>query len=77
MWIDNIRISSAWFILGDWESKENLTDSCERSTECYIDINDSTAFGRGSDDHNGVNVNKEAPEMNTGSTGSLVAIACN
>ena len=32
------------------ESKENLTDSCERSTEYYIDINDSTAFGRGSDE---------------------------
>ena len=31
------------------DSKENWTDSCERSTEYYMDINDSTAFGRGSD----------------------------
>ena len=31
------------------DSKKNWTDSCERPTEYYMDINDSTAFGRGSD----------------------------
>ena len=36
---------SFWVI----DSEENWTDSCERSTEYYSDINDSTAFDRGSD----------------------------
>ena len=36
---------SFWVI----DSEENLTDSCVRASESYSDINDSTAFDRGSD----------------------------
>ena len=37
---------SFWVI----DSEENLTDSCVRASEYYSDINDSTAFDRGSDE---------------------------
>ena len=36
---------SFWVI----DSEESWTDSCVRVSECYSDINDSTAFDRGSD----------------------------
>ena len=37
---------SFWVI----DSEENLTDSCVRASEYYSDVNDSTAFDRGSDE---------------------------